>query len=540
MGAGPPADARGGAGGPGRAIGAGEQILRATGEAHIAVIIERLKRKFGAAIVTKTPRVPYRETIRGKTQVHGRTRSRPAATGCSATSGSSSSRTPAAASSSPRRSSAAPCRELLPRRREGHPRDGRRGRARRLPAHRLQGDPLRRLVPHGRLERAVVQDRGLDGPQGRVQEAKPALLEPIMAVEVRVPEQFMGEVNRDLNGRRGRVLGMDTRRRDAGRDRPRAAVGAVQLRDRAAVADRRARHVPAELDHYDEVPSTSPRRSSRHTARTSRPAPLSRGRPARYAAGRAAPAGSGRHPRQRRTRRCRWPPEVEPALVERPADDRPGAAQVADRAEVVDGRDPPEAIDASPVERDQAASRSRSGPPSRPSRSIAVTSNVVDADVGQADGPPPRPPGAPSPALAERLTVAHVDRHRIRSAPWPHEPRREAGSRRAAVPKTTRAAPRRARRRQPSVRRPPPPRRAIPDRRDDPRRRAAARAARARAVQVHDVDRRAPGAANRATAAGSSPYTVSRSKSPSLQPDHATAAQVDRRHQLEAGLARTT
>ena len=42
------------------------------GEAHIAVIGERLKRKFGAAIVTHTPTVPYRETIRGKTQVEGK------------------------------------------------------------------------------------------------------------------------------------------------------------------------------------------------------------------------------------------------------------------------------------------------------------------------------------------------------------------------------------------------------------------------------------------------------------------------------------
>src|SRR6185369_16720864 len=50
----------------------GEQILRTMGEAHTAVIIERLKRKFGAAVATHTPRVPYKETIRGKTQVHGR------------------------------------------------------------------------------------------------------------------------------------------------------------------------------------------------------------------------------------------------------------------------------------------------------------------------------------------------------------------------------------------------------------------------------------------------------------------------------------
>jgi elongation factor G len=50
----------------------GEQILVAMGDAHVAVLGERLKRKFGAAIVTKTPKVPYKETIRGKTQRHGR------------------------------------------------------------------------------------------------------------------------------------------------------------------------------------------------------------------------------------------------------------------------------------------------------------------------------------------------------------------------------------------------------------------------------------------------------------------------------------
>ena len=51
---------------------AGEQVLIAMGEAHIAVILERVKRKFGAAIATRTPKVPYKETIRGKAQVHGR------------------------------------------------------------------------------------------------------------------------------------------------------------------------------------------------------------------------------------------------------------------------------------------------------------------------------------------------------------------------------------------------------------------------------------------------------------------------------------
>jgi len=41
--------------------------------------------------------------------------------------------------------------------------------------------------------------------------AKPVLLEPIMAVEVVTPEEFMGDVMGDINSRRGSVLGMESR-----------------------------------------------------------------------------------------------------------------------------------------------------------------------------------------------------------------------------------------------------------------------------------------------------------------------------------------
>ena len=40
--------------------------------------------------------------------------------------------------------------------------------------------------------------------------AKPVLLEPIMAVEVEVPEEFMGDVIGDISSRRGRIEGMET------------------------------------------------------------------------------------------------------------------------------------------------------------------------------------------------------------------------------------------------------------------------------------------------------------------------------------------
>jgi elongation factor G len=47
--------------------------------------------------------------------------------------------------------------------------------------------------------------------KGAVSKASPVLLEPIMAVEVVVPEEFMGEVIGDISSRRGKVLGMDSR-----------------------------------------------------------------------------------------------------------------------------------------------------------------------------------------------------------------------------------------------------------------------------------------------------------------------------------------
>ena len=145
----------------------GEQLLRTIGEAQTAVIIERLKRKFGSAIVTRLaegplqgddprhdqgPR-PLQEADRWPRHVRRRVDRARAEPG----------RRRRVRREGRRRLGPAP---VLPGRREGHPRDRGRGRRRRLPAVRLQGDALRRLVPQRRLERAVVQDRRVDGAQG--------------------------------------------------------------------------------------------------------------------------------------------------------------------------------------------------------------------------------------------------------------------------------------------------------------------------------------------------------------------------------------
>jgi elongation factor G len=44
-----------------------------------------------------------------------------------------------------------------------------------------------------------------------MEEAKPVLLEPIMNISIVTPDEFMGDIMGDLNGKRGRVLGMDSK-----------------------------------------------------------------------------------------------------------------------------------------------------------------------------------------------------------------------------------------------------------------------------------------------------------------------------------------
>jgi elongation factor G len=88
-----------------------------------------------------------------------------------------------------------------------------------------------------------------------VLQARPVLLEPIMTVHVHVPEQSMGEVNRDLIGRRGRVLGMDTAdgMQVISAHVPQAELFSYATELRSLTGGRGT--FSSELDHYEDVPS---------------------------------------------------------------------------------------------------------------------------------------------------------------------------------------------------------------------------------------------------------------------------------------------
>ena len=84
--------------------------------------------------------------------------------------------------------------------------------------------------------------------------ADPAILEPIMRVEVTMPEEFMGDVIGDLNSRRGQIEGMDPR---GSTQVVRAAVPLAEMfgyaTDLRSMTQGRASY-SMELSHYAEVP----------------------------------------------------------------------------------------------------------------------------------------------------------------------------------------------------------------------------------------------------------------------------------------------
>ena len=189
----------------------GEQLLSGLSQMHVEVAVERVKRRFGVEVDLHQPKVPYLETIRKESRGHGRYKKQTGGRG-----------------------QFGDCHIVL------EPIEGHTGYEF---VDKIVGGVIpqgfrpavdkgiQEAMVHGELAGAPVQGVRVvlvDGSYHNVdssemafkiagsmafkqayEQADPVLLEPIMEVDVTVPDDAVGSVNGDLNSRRGRLHGME-------------------------------------------------------------------------------------------------------------------------------------------------------------------------------------------------------------------------------------------------------------------------------------------------------------------------------------------
>jgi len=190
-----------------------EIILSGSGQMHIELTVEKLKRKFNVEVELQAPKVPYKEAIKGRSEAQGKYKKQsggrgqygdcwlkveplPRGTGFEFVDEIVGGAIP---------------RNFIP--------SVEKGVRNTLAEGFMSGNPMvdvKVTVFDGSYHDVDSSDMAFQiaasmGIKAALEKAKPIILEPIVAIEVSCPDECMGDVIGDLNARRGKVLGMDSK-----------------------------------------------------------------------------------------------------------------------------------------------------------------------------------------------------------------------------------------------------------------------------------------------------------------------------------------
>jgi elongation factor G len=233
-----------------------EFLISGSGQQHVEVAVSKLRRRFHVEVTLKAPKVPYRETIRAKAEAQGKHKKQTGGHGqygdCwikmepLARGGGFEFVNDIFGGAIPRNFIPAVEKGIVEAAAKGY----------------LAGYPVvdfRVILFDGSYHDVDSSEMafklaGSKAFKKSMEQAKPCLLEPVMNVEITVPENYAGDIMGNLNGRRGRVQGMDSK---SGSTVVKAQVPLAEMlsyaSDLTSMTQGRGTY-SMEYDHYDVVP----------------------------------------------------------------------------------------------------------------------------------------------------------------------------------------------------------------------------------------------------------------------------------------------
>lgn len=233
-----------------------QTVISGLGELHLEIIVSRLAQKFGVEVDLSTPKVPYKETIRGQSKVEGKHKKQSGGRGQfghvflelePAESGQG-------LIFEDKIFGGSVPRQYIPAVEKGVREAMEEGVVAGYPVVDIVVrlvDGSYHTVDSSEMAFKIASSQAL---RKGMEQANPVLLEPIMNVEVIVPEAFMGDIMGDLNSKRGRILGMEA---EGGLQKIRAQVPMAEMFkysiDLRSMTQGRG-FFTMSFSHYEEVP----------------------------------------------------------------------------------------------------------------------------------------------------------------------------------------------------------------------------------------------------------------------------------------------